>query len=201
MAQQTRENKNYYPPVAFSFRVEFVEGESKVDKSPSNAWGETSFSEVAGLTMEMGIEELSEGGLNTHNHRLPTKAKFGNLILKRGMLRGDSKVYTWVYDAMNGYKFTPLTIFVTLRNPVGDPLRVWKFEKAWPIKFITSDFKATDNAIVVESFELAYSHFTMHNPAQNAKDYASGQTLVDNSKPPVRNDPPFPPSFSPVLPF
>lgn len=127
---------------------------------------ETSFSEVGGLSMELGVEELSEGGENRYTHRLPTKSKFGNLTLKRGMLRGDSKIVTWVTDAIANHSFKPYTIFVSLLNYNHQAIRVWKFTRAWPLKWVTGDFKATDNAIVIESFDLAYAYFSVDNPAE-----------------------------------
>jgi phage tail-like protein len=36
----------------------------------------------------------------------------------------------------------------------------WHFYKAWPVKLVTTDLKAQDNSILIESFELAYERFT-----------------------------------------
>ena len=35
----------------------------------------------------------------------------------------------------------------------------WSFIKAWPVKWVVADLKATDNAIVIETIELAYQYF------------------------------------------
>lgn len=141
--------------------VEFVDGD---DKKSGKVLAEVSFSEVGGLSMELGVEELSEGGENRYTHRLPTKSKFGNLSLKRGMLRGDSEIVTWVINAIANHQFKTYTVFVSLLNFDHKAIRVWKFTKAWPLKWVTADLKATDNAIVIETFDLAYAFFTVENP-------------------------------------
>ena len=67
-----------YPPVGFHFRVEFgLDGAGDQDSR---------FQEVGGLSAELGTEELQEGGENRFVHRLPTLPKYGNLVLKRGLL-------------------------------------------------------------------------------------------------------------------
>lgn len=147
----------YYPPMGFHFRVEFLtdNGARKFD--------ETSFQEVSGLSVEIGTEELSEGGVNNFSHRLPGKIKFGNIVLKRGMVL-DSKLATWISAAVENYEFEPLTLAISLLNFKHQPLMTWHFYRAWPVKWTTSDFKAQDNSIVVETVELAYQRFTRRKP-------------------------------------
>ena len=64
----------YYPPVGFHFRVDFgIAPQGDLDGR---------FQEVSGLASELGSEEVVEGGENRFSHRLPGRAKFGNLVLK-----------------------------------------------------------------------------------------------------------------------
>ena len=79
---------DYYPPVGFHFRVTFGIGEDDYDHR---------FQDVSGLSVQIGTEELKEGGLNAYVHKLPTQVKYGNLVLKRGMLLG-SVVVDWIKD-------------------------------------------------------------------------------------------------------
>ncbi|HEX6181118.1 MAG TPA: phage tail protein, partial [Chitinophagaceae bacterium] len=67
---------SYYPLVGFHFKVEF--------SGVGNSDNDTRFQEVSGLTAEIGTEELQVGGENRFSYRLPTRARFGNLVLKRG---------------------------------------------------------------------------------------------------------------------
>jgi len=146
----------YYPPVGFHFRVEFIlDGVVESD---------TRFQEVSGLSAELGTEEVVEGGENRFSHRLPTRAKYSNLTLKRGLL-SESGLIDWCKNAIENFDFTPATVNVTLLNeqhePVADTL---SFIRAWPVKWSVSDFKAQDNALVIETLELAYNYFSRIRP-------------------------------------
>lgn len=141
-----------YPPVGFHFRVTFSLG--GVGEKDSR------FQEVTGLSAELGTEELQEGGENRFVHRLPTLPKYGNLVLKRGLLT-DSGLIQWCRDAIENFSFEPVTVAVTLLNEAHVPLGFsYSFVKAWPVKWAVSDFKAQENSLVVETLELSYQYFT-----------------------------------------
>lgn len=141
---------NYQPPVGFYFRVEFngIGGAGK-DTVDSN------FQEVTGLTAELEVEKYQEGGENGFQHPLPKPAKFPNLVLKRGLLK-DSKLITWLQDAIHNFKFDPQNVTVVLMNPKGEPLVSWEFVGAWPVKWDVSAFNSMDNSIVSETIELTF---------------------------------------------
>jgi phage tail-like protein len=143
---------SYTPPVGFHFKVDFsgLSGDS-ID---------TRFQEVSGLSMELGVEEYAEGGENRFVHRLPARAKFGNLTLKRGLFTG-SALIKWCKAAIEEFVFVPLLVNVTLLNENSIPLDgTYTFVNAWPVKWSVSDFKAQDNALVIETLELSYNYFT-----------------------------------------
>ena len=149
----------YYPPVGFHFRVEF--GFLASDSNDAR------FQEVSGLSAEVSTEEVTEGGENRFTHRLPTRAKYANLVLKRGLLT-DSKLVKWITNAVENIEANPgtpeeepTTVNVTLLNEDHQPLAdTYSFVNAWPIKWSVSDFKAMDNSIVIETLELSYQYFT-----------------------------------------
>ena len=141
----------YYPPVGFHFKVEFT--------GVSGADNDTRWQEVSGLNVELGIEEFKEGGENRFPHKFPNPAKYTNLVLKRGML-SNSQLIQWFKDAVESFQFKPANITVKLLDENHKPLVTWNIVKAYPIKWTTSDFKAMENSLVVESVELAYNYFT-----------------------------------------
>jgi phage tail-like protein len=98
------------------------------------------------------------GGENKFTHRLPTRAKYGNLILKRGMLQ-DSDLISWFTKAVEDFEFKPKDVSVYLLNEKHEISSSWIFIKAYPVKWAISDFKAQDNSIVVETIELVYKYF------------------------------------------
>ncbi len=136
-------------PVVFHFKVDFGAAADDVDNR---------FQEVTGISAEVSTEEHREGGLNEYAHRLPTGAKYGNVVLKRGFVN-ESDVARWCRQAIENFTFEPRDVTVSLLNEEHDPLASWSFVAAYPVKWSISDFKAQENALAVESLELAYSTF------------------------------------------
>ena len=149
---------SYYPPASFQFRVDFsgVPG--------MNGDTEARFQEVSGLNFEITTEEFTEGGENRFSYKLPKRAKYPNLVLKRGLFK-DTAIVKWMKDAMSTfftvavYDFKPVDIAVALLDEEGNPLVTWNVVQAYPVKLSVSDLRATDNSIVVETLELAYQYF------------------------------------------
>ncbi len=144
-------DRPYSMPRSFHFSVEF-QGVSGVKSN------DIKFQDVSGLIAELGVEEIKSGGENRFSHRLPTRARYQNLVLKRGMLT-DSGLIKWFTDAVENFSFTPATIVIKLLDPDHQPLQSWTFIKAWPVKWSISEFKASENTVVVETIELAYQYF------------------------------------------
>lgn len=132
-------------PVGFHFAVDFGLGISL---------GDHFFQEVSGIGAEVTTEELREGGADV-SYKLPTGVKYNNLVLKRGLVN-DSKVLDWCRDTVENFSFSPSDITVVLLNENHLPLAIWQFLKAYPVKWSVTDFKAEENALVIETMELAY---------------------------------------------
>src|SRR5690349_12522297 len=103
MEKQATDTYPYNIPVGFHFKVDFGSGFKD----------DVRFQEVGGLTAEIGVEELVVGGENTFAYRLPTRAKYNNLILKRGMLL-NSKLIDWFKKAVESFQFEPKDITISL---------------------------------------------------------------------------------------
>ena len=148
----------YYPPVSFHFKVEFI-GVAGMGSDT-----EQRFQEVSGLNFEVETEELREGGENRFSYKLPKRVKYPNLVLKRGLLTGTA-ILDWFKSAMNTYftvavyDFKQADIHISLMDEADQPVAIWNVIQAYPLKWSVSDFKASDNSIVVETIELAYQYF------------------------------------------
>lgn len=143
----------YYPPVSFHFRVEFqgIPGITKQDAF---------FQEITGLTRELETEPLKSGGENRFTYKLPTRAQYPNLVLKRGLFL-DSAILSWIDDAILNLDIKPATVIVALLNEQREPLQSYKCVNAWPQKWSIADFNAQESRILVESMELVYQYFTI----------------------------------------
>jgi phage tail-like protein len=142
----------YYPPVGFHFRVEVL------GASPSGS--DTRFSEVAGLAMEMATEEVAEGGQNRFLQKYPVRARYPELVLKRGLLVG-SELVGWVRACIEDLDIEPRNVDVMLLNDAHEPLLTWHVVNAYPTRWSVSDLNATASAIVVETLQLQYQYFTL----------------------------------------
>ncbi len=138
---------NYSPPLGFHFIVEF-----------GNLKGEFQFQSVSGLSVDLEIEEIGEGGENRFKHKLPVKTKFPNLVLKRGLL-ANSKLIKWCREAVEDFNITPTDITISLLDEEHEPLVTWNVVHAYPVKWATADFNAEESKMVIETVELAYNYF------------------------------------------
>jgi len=86
-----------YQNVGFHFKVVFsglgLNGES-IDSR---------FQSVTGLDVQMETEVIKEGGENKFEHVVPTRRKYSDLVLKRGLVApsGASEVTNWFKDALD----------------------------------------------------------------------------------------------------
>ncbi len=116
------------------------------------------FQKVSGITAEVELETINEGGENTYRHRLPKKANYQNLVLERGYALV-SPLNLEFNAAFTLFKFYPSNVLVTLLSDIGIPLGAWLFIKAYPVKWQVSDLDAQANEVVIDTMELAYTRF------------------------------------------
>jgi phage tail-like protein len=143
----------YYPPVSFHFNVEFTKISGVSIKKHDHQ-----FQSVSGLSVDMETEEIAEGGENRFKHKIPTRTKYPNLVLKRGMLI-DSGIIDWVRKALENFEFSPANLNISLLNEKHEPLQTWNIVHAFPVKWSIGDFNAEQNNLVIETFELRYNYF------------------------------------------
>lgn len=143
---------NYIPPLGFHFSVEF--------DLPDATEFDIRFKEVSGISRELEMETINEGGENRFVHKLPLRANYPNLVLKRGMMT-DTALRKWCHDAIYEMKLNPVIVWVKILNEAHEPLKTFEFHHAWPMKWNISDLNSETNGIVVESLELSYQYFNI----------------------------------------
>ena len=145
-----------YPPTGYYYAVRLA--------TAAVTDADASFKEVSGLSVELAVEELGEGGENRFKHRLPTGAKYTNLVLKRGLLVSSSPFYQWCNATIQGNLAQPIVpsgIIVVLLDENANPLKTWSVVNAWPVKWSVSDFNAMEGQVVIETIELTYQYFNV----------------------------------------
>ena len=143
----------YYPPVGFHFRVSGT-GLTAVDD-------DVRFTEVGGLSVELSTEEVPEGGQNRYVQKYPGRAKYPELVLKRGLLKR-SEITTWIQRCIDDFDIEPRDVDVVLLDEERNPLVTWHLVGAYPTKWSVSDLNATGNTFVVETLQLYYRSFTLN---------------------------------------
>ena len=111
------------------------------------------FTEVSGLSMEYEVEEYKEGGVNDFVHKLRGRAKFPNLVLKRGITSNEA--FTNWFTACRE-KLERREVTLTMLDQTLKPVRVWAFVGAFPVKWTGPDFKAHAEGTAIETIELAH---------------------------------------------
>ena len=59
------------------------------------------FTECSGLSGEIEVETYQEGGLNDYEHKLPGRAKYGNITLKSGVA-SSLDLWDWFQSVATG---------------------------------------------------------------------------------------------------
>jgi len=111
------------------------------------------FTEISGLSAEVETMTYSEGGMNEFQHHLPTRVKYPNLVLKRGMTT-KSDLQKWFQKSHVAADRTGIQL--SMLDQHGQRLRTWAFVNAFPIKWTGPNFNAAQSTLAVEQIEIAH---------------------------------------------
>jgi phage tail-like protein len=111
------------------------------------------FTEVSGLSSELEVMTYNEGGKNDGVHKLPTRMKHPNLVLKRGVTTVKD-LQQWAQESFMGPDRKEITL--TMYNEQLEKIRIWSFKNAYPVKWTGPSFNAAQNTIATEVIEIAH---------------------------------------------
>jgi phage tail-like protein len=143
-----------HPYLGFHFEVKFEISQ----QYPSD----TRFQEVSGLSVDVEMEQRTEGGEHRFVHQLPVRTKYGDVTLKRGKFL-QSGILLWCKEALEEFKFKPVNVMISLLNADHKPLYNWYLVNAIPKRLEVSSFNAQNSEVVVETLVLSYQYFTHYN--------------------------------------
>jgi phage tail-like protein len=118
------------------------------------------FKEVSGLNMEMELETINEGGVNTHQYQLPKQIKHGNLVLKGAKLPKKCNLIEWVKETLEDDFSKPVQVkmlTISLLNELGNPAYTWVCRKTFPVKWEVEPLDADKNSVLIETLEFSYT--------------------------------------------
>lgn len=150
--------------------LELEAGLDRADDAPLGTVNETSpdrlaadgaFQECTGLDVDLDVQELAEGGRNDGVIRRVGRAKYQNLVLKRGMFhnedRVDAELWDWVQGVASGSR--PITRYdglVEVMSVDENVVARWAFERGLPVKITGPQLNAKTGEVAIEELHIAH---------------------------------------------
>ena len=110
------------------------------------------FLECTGLGSEVAVIEYREGGDPTAVRKLPGRASFSDITLKRGITESRD-LYDWHRSLLQGQNDRHNGKIILLDDGGAEVVR-WVFREAWPRKWEGPELNAMNNEVAIETFVL-----------------------------------------------
>lgn len=117
------------------------------------------FQEVTGLGAQLEVVNYAEGGRNDSVHQLPLRHSWNRLTLKRGVVR-DRVLWTWYQTGLADSLGARRDGAVIVLDTAGVPAMAWAFHGGLAAKWSGPDLHAEQNAVAIESLEIAHEGLT-----------------------------------------
>ena len=148
------------PPLNHNFVVSLVDTSSTLTTVKSAALSAIldvalgGFTEASGLEMSLKTEDYNEGGNNGLVLKFATRVQWTNIVLKKGIGAGTA-LWDWHYGFVEG-KGKRRDGVIVLLNEMHVPNNIWYFRRGLPVKYSGPQLNATQNAVAIESIEIAH---------------------------------------------
>jgi phage tail-like protein len=154
---------------AFRFRVRLTRSPEAEAGAASGAGapggealGDGGFQEVSGLEIEMDVQEYQEGGRNDGVIRRVGRAKYQNLVLKRGMFYGASgsanrDLWGWLQNVTKGVR--PVARYdgiIEVMSVADEVAATWAFDRGLPAKVRGPELNGKTGEIAIEELHIAH---------------------------------------------
>jgi phage tail-like protein len=123
--------------------------------------GDGAFQDCSGLEVEMDVAELLEGGSNNRVVRRVGRAKYPNVVLKRGMFysggRVSTELWTWIQRIVSGERPVPrYDGIVEVMGVADDVVARWQFDRGLPAKVRGPELNGKTGEIAIEELHIAH---------------------------------------------
>ncbi len=117
------------------------------------------FNEVNGISSEIELETIKEGGQNDYVIQLPSTVRFPRLVLKRGMI--DMDLLEWYLQYRKVKKIIRKNITVSVLGGLGktnheERVYDWNFNGAYPVKWSGPSLNSMSSATAFETIEFVH---------------------------------------------
>jgi phage tail-like protein len=138
------------PPVDQTYHTQFTPSFRFVVEVGSKPVA--AFTECTLPAIELDVEELKEGGLNTSVHLLPGARKPARISLKNGVAKG--ALLDWFLNVLK-HNIERRAVTIRLLDAQKKAVMCWNIQGAYPVKWTGPELKSDSNAIAVQTLELA----------------------------------------------
>jgi phage tail-like protein len=121
-----------------------------------------SFSSCEGLGLEVVIEQREEGGSNGFVWQLPTRIKYSNIKLSRGVCKDTAAIAQWIAEVARGTK--PKTATIAAMTADGKTVASWDLIGVVPVRWTGPSLNPDSPKVATETVEIAHHGF-LHTPA------------------------------------
>lgn len=124
--------------------------------------GDGGFQECSGLEVSMDVQEYKEGGRNDGIIQRVGRAKYTNLVLKRGMFYGEDnqvqrELWQWIQKVVSGKRPVPrYDGIIEVRTRAGETVATWVFERGLPAKIAGPQLNGKTGDIAIEELHIAH---------------------------------------------
>lgn len=161
-------NFNFEVTLLKATSIESGSNLSPVAANGKDILGDGGFQECSGLEIQMDVQEIQEGGRNNGVIQQVGRAKYQNLVLKRGMFydssdKLSSDVWEWIESVVSGVRPVVrydglIKVYGHRSKPSKDPkvVATWIFERALPVKVSGPQLNAKSGVVAIEELHLAH---------------------------------------------
>ncbi len=126
------------------------------------ALGDGAFQECSGLELDMAVEEYVEGGRNDGIIQRLGRAKYSNIVLKRGMFLGEGKqlnrdLWRWIQAVVAGER--PVARYngiIEVWDEGERAVATWTFDRGLPARVRGPELNAKTGEIAIEELHIAH---------------------------------------------
>lgn len=162
---------------AFRFRVGLrccaALDEKQVGTALIQGVGEGAFQECSGLEVDVDVQEYLEGGRNDGVIRRVGRAKYSNIVLKRGMFVGDGnrlnvELWRWLQDVVSGTQVRRYDGTIEVLDADLAPVATWTFSRGLPARIKGPELNARTGEIALEELHIAHEGLALVLPTASA---------------------------------
>jgi len=132
-----------------------------VNDSAQEVLGDGGFQECSGLEVSMDVHDYNEGGRNDAVIRRVGRAKYSNIVFKRGMFFGDGnavqrELWEWLQNIVAGRR--PVARYdgiIEVKTQARDTVATWVFERGLPVRISGPHLNARTGDIAIEELHIA----------------------------------------------